>query len=155
YVSRNPSGTRPSVWPPLSTVLGPLNPNGVPLTVAELTHLHTRLGSPQALPATPPSKSLVPLQTYNTYRATGQYLSADGQTVQFVAIPKDNSSSLAAINAIPGLRAAVAQVVRASGASLNGVVSTNAFNYDIALTSQRDLLRILPIVAALIALLLA
>jgi putative drug exporter of the RND superfamily len=139
----------------IQTVVGPLNPNGVPLTAAELTRLHSTLGNPQTLPATPPPHSPVSPQVYNLYRATGQYLSADARTVQFVAILKDTSSSPAALNAIPGLRAAVAQVAATAGASQNGVFSANAVAYDVTQVSQSDLSRIIPIVAVLIAILLA
>ena len=139
----------------IQTVLGPLNPNGVPLPVATLAHLYSQLGAPQALPAVPPAKSPVRPQEYNAYRATGQYISADGQTVQFVAILKDTSSSSTAVNAIPGLRTAVARIAQASGAARSGVLSTNAVAYDITQTSASDLSRIVPIVAALIAVLLA
>ncbi len=139
----------------IQSVLGPLNPNGVLLTVAELTQLHSALGNPQELPAVPPANSPVSPQAYNAYRATGQYISADGQTVQFVAILKDTSSSSAALNAIPGLRSAVAQVAASADASQNGVVSANAFAYDITQTSQSDLSHIIPLVTILIAILLA
>jgi RND superfamily putative drug exporter len=139
----------------IRTVLGPLNPNGVPLTVAQLTQLHNLLGAPQDLPATPPPNSRVSPQIYELYRATAQYISADGQTVQFVAILKDISSSPTALNAIPGLRTAVTQVAASAGASQNGVFSLNAFAYDITQTSQNDLNRIIPIVTVLIAILLA
>jgi RND superfamily putative drug exporter len=139
----------------IQTVLGPLNPNGVPLTVAQLTQLHAELGNPQTLPTTPPPNSPVSPQTYNLYRATGQYISADGQAVQFVTILKDTSSSSAAINAIPALRSAVAQVATSTGAAQNGVFSANAFAYDITQTSASDLSRIIPLVAVLIAALLA
>jgi RND superfamily putative drug exporter len=139
----------------IQTVLGPLNPNGVPLPAATLAHLYSQLGAPQALPAVPPAKSPVRPQEYNAYRATGQYISADGQTVQFVAILKDTSSSSTAVNAIPGLRTAVARIAQASGAARSGVLSTNAVAYDITQTSSSDLSRIVPIVAVLIAVLLA
>jgi RND superfamily putative drug exporter len=138
----------------LQTVLGPLNPNGAPLTVAQLMQLHQQLGNPQALPAVPPSHISISLREYNAYRATGQYISADGQTVQFVAILKDSSSSSAALNAIPALRTAVAQVATSAGAGQSGVFSANAFAYDITQTSQSDLSLIIPIVAVLIAVLL-
>jgi RND superfamily putative drug exporter len=139
----------------LQTVLGPLNPNGVPLTVTQLMQLHSQLGNPQALPAVPPPHTSLSPQEYNAYRATGQYISADGQTVQFVAILKDSSSSSAALNAIPALRTAIAQVATSTGAGKSGVLSANAFAYDITQTSQSDLSLIIPIVAVLIAVLLA
>ena len=139
----------------IRTVLGPLNPNGVPLTVAQLTQLHNQLGDPQTLPPVPPANSPVSPQEYDLYRATAQYISADGQTVQFVAILKDPSSNPAALNVIPGLRAAVAQVATSAGAAQNGIFSVNAFAYDISQTSNNDLSRIIPIVAVLIAILLA
>lgn len=139
----------------IQRVLGPLNPNGMPLTVAELTQLHRQLGTPQTLPAVPSANSSVPPLQYNTYRATGQYVSADGYTVQFVAILKDGSSSAAAINAIPALRTAVAQVARTVAASQYGVASANAFAYDVMQISASDLRRILPIVTVVTAILLA
>ena len=139
----------------IRTVLGPLNPNGVPLTVAQLTQLHNQLGDPQTLPPVPPANSPVSPQEYNLYRATAQYISADEQTVQFVAILKDTSSSSAALNAIPGLRRAVSQVATSAGAAQHGIFSVNAFAYDISQTSNNDLSRIIPIVAVLIAILLA
>ncbi len=138
----------------LQTVLGPLNPNGAPLTVTQLMQLHSQLGNPQALPAVPPPHTSLSPQEYNAYRATGQYISADGQTVQFVAILKDSSSSSAALNAIPALRTAIAQVATSTGAGKSGVFSANAFAYDITQTSQSDLSLIIPIVAVLIAVLL-
>jgi RND superfamily putative drug exporter len=139
----------------IQTVLGPLNPNGAPLSVAQLTQLHAALGNPQALPAVPPANSPVSPSVYNLYRATGQYISADGQTAQFVAILKDTSSSPTALNAIPALRSAVAQVATTAGASQNGVIGSNAFAYDINQVSASDLGRIIPIVTVLIAVLLA
>ncbi len=139
----------------IRAVLGPLDPNGAPLSVAELSRLYRQLGPPQALPAVPPAPNPVPPQEYNAYRAVGQYISADGHTVQFVAILKDTSSSSTAINAIPGLRTAVARVAQSAGATQSGVLSTNAVAYDVTQVSGSDLSRIVPIVAVLIAVLLA
>jgi RND superfamily putative drug exporter len=139
----------------IRTVLGPLNPNGAPLTVAQLAHLYQQLGAPQPLPAIPPPNASIPLQEYNAYRATGQYISSDGQTVQFVAILEDSSSSPAARSAVPTLRTAVTQVATSAGAAESGVASRNAFAYDITQISASDLSQIIPIVAVLIAVLLA
>ncbi|GHO54453.1 MMPL family transporter [Ktedonobacter robiniae] len=140
--------------PALQTILGPLDPNGVSLTAAQLAQLHSELGAPQALSAVPTAKSSVSPRMYNLYRATGQYISADGQTVQFIAILKDPSTSAAAINAIPGLRTSVAQVAQSAGAAQSGMVSSNAVAYDITQTSASDLSLVIPIVALLIAVLL-
>ncbi|MGO8951633.1 MAG: MMPL family transporter [Ktedonobacterales bacterium] len=139
----------------VKSVLGPLDPNGVSLTVAQLTALHSLLGAPQALPAVPPANTPLPLRAYNAYRATGQYISADGETVEYVATLKDTSTSPAAINTIPTLRSEVARVAGQAGAEENGLLSTNAVAYDITTTSNSDLMHIIPIVALLIALLLA
>ncbi len=142
----------------IQTVLGPLNPtgaNGAPLTVTQLAHLYQQLGAPQALPAVPPPNAAIPPQEYNAYRATGQYISADGQTVQFVALLGGSSSGSAALNAIPALRTAVAQVATSAGATQDGVLSANAFAYDITQISASDLSQIVPIVAVLTAVLLA
>jgi RND superfamily putative drug exporter len=139
----------------IRTVLGPLNPNGAPVPVAQLTSLHDQLGDPHALPTTPPPGGTIGLQDYNAYRALSQYVSADGNTVRFLAILRDGSSTPAALDAIPSLRTSVEAAARAGGASQSAVFSRNAFTYDILHTSERDLRLIIPIVAALIALLLA
>ena len=120
-----------------------------------MNQLHTALGNPQELPAVPPANSPVSPPIYNLYRATAQYISADGQTAQFVATLKDTSFSPTALNAIPSLRSAVAQVAKAAGASQNGVFGANAVAYDINQVSASDLGRIIPIVTVLIAVLLA
>lgn len=139
----------------IRSVLGPLNPNGAPITVEQLTQLHAQLGDPQSLPAAPPPNLTIGPREYNAYRAIGQYISADGKTVRFLAILKDSSSSPAALDAIPSLRAAVNEAAHAAGATENAVFSRNAFTYDILHTSESDLSHIVPIVAVLIALLLA
>ncbi len=139
----------------LRSVLGPLNPNGAPITVAQLKQLHAQLGDPQSLPAVPPPNLTIGPREYNAYRAIGQYISADGKTVRFLAILKDSSSSPVALDAIPSLRAAVNEAAHAAGASENAVFSRNAFTYDILHTSESDLSHIIPVVAVLIALLLA
>src|SRR4029077_8488594 len=65
------------------------------------------------------------------------------------------SSDPAVIDTVPAMRASVDRVARAAGASANGVYGLIAFAYDIAHISGEDLIRIIPIVAVLIALLLA
>jgi RND superfamily putative drug exporter len=134
---------------------GPLNPDGVPLTTVQLIQLHTQLGPPDALPATPPTGGTTPPRLYNMYRATAQYISADGKTVRCVAMLSAPAFTPAAQAAIPGLRVAVARIASAAGATQNGVYSQDAISYDIAQVSRTDLSRIVPLVVVLIALLLA
>ena len=64
-------------------VTGPLNPAGVTLTGAQYQALHAALGNPAALPALPPANSKIPADGYQVYRATAQYVSPDGETIQF------------------------------------------------------------------------
>lgn len=139
----------------IRAVLGPLNPNGSPISVAQLAQLYAQLGSPQTLPVVPPSDITISPREYNAYRAIGQYISADGTTVRFLALLKDSSAGPAALDAIPTLRASVNEAAVAAGAAQNAIFSRNAFTYDILHTSESDLSHIIPIVALLIALLLA
>jgi len=139
----------------LADLEGPLNPNGIPLTVEQLSELHRTLGPARQLPSVPLT-SAVPPQLYNAYRATGQLITADGRTIQFSTnVANGDISSPGALNVVPGLRADVAGVAQAAGASANGVLGQLAFAYDINHISAADLGRIIPIVALLIALLLA
>jgi uncharacterized membrane protein YdfJ with MMPL/SSD domain len=66
-----------------TTVTGPLNPVGAALTPAQYTMLHASLGSARALPAVPPQGTTVPIGAYQAYRATANYVSAGGKTVQY------------------------------------------------------------------------
>ena len=141
--------------PELSGLVGPLNPNGIPLTIDQLTQLHASLGPARALPPVPTSSTESP-ELYNAYRATGQLISPDGRTVQFSAeTGNGDSSSPAALAAVPSLRAAVASVAAGVGATSSGVLGNVAFSYDVSHISDSDLTRIIPIVAILIAILLA
>jgi RND superfamily putative drug exporter len=62
-----------------TALAGPLNPDGQVLTVAQYAHLHAQLGSAAALPPAEPASAGVPAAVYNAYRATGQFVSADGR----------------------------------------------------------------------------
>src|SRR5262249_986207 len=75
----------------IQAVTGPLNPYGVPLSAAQYAHLYTQLGPAQALPPTAPPAVSVPQDLYMVYRSTAQYVSADGATVQLVAMLADPS----------------------------------------------------------------
>ena len=141
----------------IKTVLGPLSPNGIPLTVPQLTALHQTLGAPQRLPPEEPValQSTVPALIYNAYRGTAQYISTDGQTVAFLTILKDGGSGPTELNAVPALRDAVNHAGQVAGAAQNGVFGLNEFAYDVNQISSSDLNHIIPLVSVLIALLLA
>ena len=64
-------------------VSGPLNPAGAVLPPAAHAALHSQLGPARALPPTPPAGSKVPSAEYQAYRASGNFISSDGRTVQF------------------------------------------------------------------------
>jgi putative drug exporter of the RND superfamily len=136
-------------------LVGPLNPQGTPLTTDQLTQLHTTLGPARELPPVPTGNE-VSAELYNAYRATGQLISPDGRTIQFsVAFASGDISSPAALESVPAMRADVDRVARSAGATTNGVFGQIAFAYDVSHISSTDLNRIIPIVAVLIALLLA
>jgi RND superfamily putative drug exporter len=141
--------------PQFKSVVGPLNPNGIALTTSQLTELHTALGPPSLLPPVPTTTS-VPKELYNAYRAEGQLISPDGLTVEYSAeVGGADQSSPAALDTVPGLRAAVDRVGASAGATETGLLGNLEFSYDIRAISASDLERIIPIVAVLIAILLA
>jgi len=137
------------------SVVGPLDPGGVALDTAEVTRLHDEFGSlTLPLPPTPPAGASA--ADYNTYLALSRFVSPDGHTLQLAAAPLiTDTSSPAAMAAIPALRDAVAGIAHQVGATDSGVYSITAFAYDVSHISQSDLQLIIPIVAICIALLLA
>ncbi len=137
-------------------ISGPLNPNGTPLTPVQLAQLHAALGPAVNLPPVRPPGVPVSARLYNAYRATAQFISADGRTVQFyAALSAGDPAGAAALQAIPAVRQAVNQAATASGAAANGVAGQAASFYDISATSNNDILHIVPVVLLVIALLLA
>jgi RND superfamily putative drug exporter len=140
-------------------VFGPLNPNNVPLTTAQLSQSYSLLGPPDKLPpqqsqAGPAARSLPPA-TYNAYRSLEQYISPDGLTVQFAAILSNGKvDDPAAVAAMPALRDEVAGIARSAHADQNGVFGLLPFAYDVSDISHTDLSHIIPTVAVLIAILL-
>ena len=141
--------------PEFGGLVGPLNPSGMPFTTEQLVQLHTTLGPARQLPPVP-TTTAVPAQVYNAYRTTGQLISPDGRTIQFsVEFGGGDASSPAVLDTVPAMRADVDRVAQAVGASASGVFGQAAFAYDVSHVSGTDLARIIPIVAVLIALLLA
>jgi RND superfamily putative drug exporter len=92
---------------------------------------------------------------YNAYRATAQFISPDGRTVQFYATLEAGApDSAGATQAIPQIRAAVARAGQATGAVETGVTGLAAYSYDTGAVSDRDLALIVPVVLLALALLL-
>jgi RND superfamily putative drug exporter len=140
----------------LRSITGPLNPNGTALSVEQLASLHSQLGPAAPLPLTPPAGTSVPTTAYQAYRATAQFISTDGRTVQFYGIAVAGPAGTpAAIAAIPAIRSSLQTVAHSVGAQDNGVVGLDAVAYDINHYSTTDLLAIAPVVMAALAVLLA
>ncbi|HET7017554.1 MAG TPA: MMPL family transporter [Streptosporangiaceae bacterium] len=137
-------------------VTGPLNPVGVTLTPAQYAGLHSALGPVSSLPATPPTGGKIPAAAYEVYRATGNYVSADGRTILFsVGLTAGDPGSTEALNAIPAIRAQTTSVQHAAGATDSGVAGEAPAIYDISSISNSDLKHIIPIAILVIGLLLA
>jgi len=142
--------------PELRGLTGPLDPNGTSLSAGQLAQLHADLGPAAGLPATPPAGSTVSSTSYEAYRATAQFISADARTVQFYALPSAGpAGSRAALDSIPAIRTALAAAARDAGAQDSGVAGQDAVTYDIGHTATSDLQGIVPAVLVIIAVLLA
>jgi len=136
-------------------VTGPLNPAGVTLTPAQYRKLHTALGNPATLPPTPPAHGPVPTDRYLLYRATAQYVSPDGRTIQFeTSLKAGDPSTSAAMNAVPSIRTEAAAVAKTLGASAYGVGGEAPAFYDISQISDTDLVHVFPVAIIVIGLLL-
>jgi putative drug exporter of the RND superfamily len=136
-------------------VTGPLNPAGVPLTAAQYQALHTALGDPATLPSVPPANSTVPLEAYQAYRATAQYVSPDGRTIQFeTGLKAGDPSTTAAMHAVPAIRAEAAAAAKTLGATAYGVAGEAPAFHDISQISDSDLVRVVPVAIIVIGLLL-
>jgi len=142
-----------------TSIAGPLNPNGKPITGAELVQLHTELGeSPQQLVRTapiPPPGSPVPAALYDAYVASARYISASGTTVQWeVGLKAGGPQSNGALQAMPGIRSAVEGVAHHAGASASGVAGEAPALYDVSNISGADLRHIIPIAVLAIGIVL-
>jgi putative drug exporter of the RND superfamily len=139
-----------------TTLAGPLDPNGTPLSPDQLVSLHNQLGSAVSLPTQEPAGTDVPASLYNAYRATARFISTGGTTVQWEAgLQAGDSSTSAAINAVPAIRAAFAKVAVKVGATDSGVAGQAPALNDVSTISDRDLKRIVPIAVVVIGIVLA
>ncbi len=126
------------------------------MTPAQYATLHAKLGPAKALPAAPPPGTAVPAALYQSYRATSNYVSADGRTVQYsTGLKAGNPGNTPALNAVPAIRIAATKVARSVGATDSGVGGEAPALYDISAISNSDLQRVVPIAILVIGLLLA
>jgi len=141
--------------PVFQSVSGPLGPGSGAISADQLAGLHTILGPAAALPPSPPPGSHVSPQVYAAYRATAQFISPDGRTIQYyTALRAGPSGSTAAADAIPQARAALDAVAHTTGAQAWGVAGPDASAYDINAASNSSLALVVPVVLALILILL-
>ncbi len=138
----------------VGAVTGPLD---LGLSAAQIVRIHALTGSdPQQLAATAAPPAGVTAAELNGYRRLGQYIAGGGRTVKLSAATlHGDTSSPAALAAVPGLRDTVTAIARQVGAVDSGVFSLTAFAYDVSHLAHDDLTMVIPIVAVLIALLLA
>jgi putative drug exporter of the RND superfamily len=147
-------------------VTGPLNPvGGTGFTPTQYTELHALLGS-GPFPATPPAEPAAATATgitatqwaeaYQLYRATAQFVSPDGKTIQFEAsLTAGDPSTTAALNSVPAVRTEAAAVVPVLHATDHGVTGEAPAIYDINAISNSDLAHVIPIAIIVIGVLLA
>jgi len=141
-------------------VTGPLNPvGGITLKGSQFAGLCGVLGPAGKLPATPTAAALdhgrIPVEAYQLYRVTANYVSADGKTIVFETGLKYDPGSTAAMNEVPSLRATTTAIQKSVGAEASGVGGEAPALYDISQISTSDLTHIVPIAILAIGILLA
>jgi putative drug exporter of the RND superfamily len=137
-------------------IAGPLNPTGFALTPAQYAALHARLGPAKLLPPVPPPGLKIPAAGYQLYRATAQYVSPDGRTIQFgTGLKAGDAASTSALDAVPSIRDETTRVARNIGAIDSGVGGEAPALYDVSAISDSDLSRVIPVAILVIGVLLA
>ena len=144
---------------------GPLTPiGGTGLTATEYTELHSLLGSGTLPTTTPPLPAAAAgkitaaqwTEAYQMYRATTQFVSADGKTIQFeTSLAAGDPSTTAALNAVPAIRTEAQSVVPTLHATDYGVTGEAPALYDVSSISNSDLAHVIPIAIIVIGVLLA
>ena len=142
-----------------ASVTSALDPDGAPVAPADLAAAHLQLealGPAAQLPVSPPSRVTVAPAVYSAYKASAQFVSADGRTVRYLtSLRSGPSTSTAAADAVPAVRNAVTAVAHHIGATSSGVAGNAPVASDVGTISGHDLMRIIPIVMIVLALLLA
>ena len=140
-----------------TSVAGALQAEGsFPLPPQFLARAHAVLGPPGDLPIVKPRDDRIPTFAYDAYRATAQFISPDGRTLLFrVDLAAGSPGTTAALQAIPAIRTTVAAVARSVGATAWGVAGQAAAAADVSAVSGSDIVKIAPVVLAVLFLLLA
>ena len=137
-------------------IIGPFPANNATSALTSIYKLYALLGPPSSLPLVKPAELTIPASTYGQYRALSQFISEDGQTIEFFGVLSGGApNTTEATNQIPLVRQNLASIASQYGAADYGVDSQDSFTYDINITSSQDLKKIIPIVLVLIALILA
>jgi RND superfamily putative drug exporter len=148
--------------PVFNEVTGPTNPNGAVLGAAKYAQLHAAaatavaLGDPRKLPAVKPASVKMSAAQYALYRAEANYVSRNGETVQYLAsLTAGDPAATKALHVVPQLRRDVTSVglrIRAAKSAVGGEAPAL---YDVSATSDHDLRTVIPIAIVIIGLLLA
>ena len=142
-----------------SAVTSALDPDGAVVTSDALAQAHQELaslGAAAQLPVAPPAGVTVTPAAYAAYKASTQFISADGRTIQYqTSLAAGSPTSTAAATAVPAVRSVVTSVARDIGATSSGVSGDAPVASDVGSISGNDLFRIIPIVLIVLALLLA
>jgi RND superfamily putative drug exporter len=148
--------------PVFNEVTGPTNPNGAPLGGAKYQQLHAELstvvplGDPRKLPAVKPAGVKVSAQDYAIYRSEANYVSSNGETVQYLAsLTVGDPATTEALHAVPQVRRVVTTVGEQVHATASAVGGEAPAIYDISATSDHDLRTVIPIAILVIGVLLA
>ncbi len=143
-------------------VTGPTNPNGATLGGAAYQRLHSELaalvsnGDPRKLPAVKPASVKMSDLDYALYRAEANYVSSNGETVQYLAsLTVGDPASTKALSVVPQVRRVVTEVGDQVHASASAVGGEAPAIYDISATSDHDLRTVIPIAILIIGFLLA
>lgn len=137
-------------------LVGPMNPNGSPVSPGFIRSGYNLLGSPQSLPQLEPRQLHLALYTYADYRSLAEFISSSGKTVVFRSnLSAGSSGSTNAMQAIARVRSVVQNAGRVTGANAEGVTGQAAGAADVSAISSGDVVHIVPVVLVLLALLLA
>jgi len=139
------------------SIAGPIKIDGSNFNINDLQALYAKLGPPGLLPeSTSLTSNPATAKEYQAYRSVSQFISSNGNTLQFYGILKAGPvGSTQASEAIPLVRATISRIANDVHASRSGVYSEDALVYDISNISSSDLHKVVPVVLIVIGILLA